>query len=294
MPKRRIFVSATSNRGLDERRRALKAALVAQLASHGFEAQEFWESGLAQRYAWSFDTVDLVMRKCVGAMVIGFPRWDAGAEGELRLVGEYNHYEGAVALTYRLPTLLLAERGVLDRGVVWTGGGRPVTFMPEDATPDWLQSPDFRKGFDVWLEQVQDRRDVFLGYCSQNVGVAAQIENILVRRGATVLNYAMDFGMGTSILGEIESACARCAAGIFVFGENDPLQGQPGQAAPRDNVVFEAGYFMSAKGPDRCLVVRIGDAKMPADLGGAIYLSVAGHDVAAIEAKLARFLDASL
>ena len=42
-------------------------------------------------------------------------------------------------------------------------------------------------------------------------------------------------------------------------------------AVPRDNVVFEAGYFIHAKGKDRVLVVREEGAKMPADLGGDIY-----------------------
>ena len=46
------------------------------------------------------------------------------------------------------------------------------------------------------------------------------------------------------------------------------------QAAPRDNVVFEAGYFVSAKGKERVLIVREKGAKMPADLGGDIYASL--------------------
>jgi hypothetical protein len=53
----------------------------------------------------------------------------------------------------------------------------------------------------------------------------------------------MDFRAGRSILGEIENARAACSSGIFLFSEDDPLEGAPGGAAPRDNVVFEAGYF---------------------------------------------------
>src|SRR5438046_2857334 len=37
-------------------------------------------------------------------------------------------------------------------------------------------------------------------------------------------------------------------------------------AAPRDNVVFEAGYFLSTKGAERCLIVRHGEAKMRGDV----------------------------
>lgn len=80
-----------------------------------------------------------------------------------------------------------------------------------------------------------------------------------------------------------------------MFAENDPLEGSEEAAAPRDNVVFEAGYFIGTKGPDRCVIVRQGEAKMPADLGGAIYLHLAeAHDVAPIETRLTRFVEENL
>ena len=294
MVTRRIFVSATSNKGLDERRKALKAGLIKLLINAGYEPQEFFESGLGLRYAWNFENVNRIVKQCIGAVVIGFPRWRSGSGGEASFVGEYNHYEGAVAMAYDLPILIVAEQGVADRGIVWTGGGKNIVYAPKNADITWLDGSDFQNRYKVWLEDLKHRRDIFLGYCSQNAGIAAQIENILVRKGATVLNYAMDFRTGTSILQEIEEARSLCSCGIFIFGENDPLSGSDSMAAPRDNVVFEAGYFMSSKGPGRCLVVRVGKAKMPADLGGSIYITLANGDVAAIESKLTRFLDTNL
>ena len=59
--------------------------------------------------------------------------------------------------------------------------------------------------------------------------------------------------------------------------------------------MFEAGYFMSSKGPERCLIVRQGEAKMPADVGGAIYVHLdKGADIASIEARLGDFLNKNL
>jgi predicted nucleotide-binding protein with TIR-like domain len=296
MPTRRVFVSASSNRNLDARRAALKAAILQKVSGAGFEPQEFWESGIAENLAWSFENVNDVMKRCVGAIVIGFPRWQiSGPMSSGGLVGEYNHYEGAVAMSHNLPTFLLAEIGVENRGVVWTGGGKPITFIPEDAQPTWVEENDFQKGFKAWVREVSARKDIFLGYCSQNIGTAALIENRLTRQGATVHNYMMDFRSGTSILNEIASAASFCSAGIFLFAENDPLDGVDGGAAPRDNVVFEAGYFMNSKGPERCLIIREGKAKMPADLGGAIYLHLSGPgDIASIETRLTRFLNENL
>jgi hypothetical protein len=290
MVQRRIFVSATNDKSLDARRKSLKAAILARLQQHELVPQMFFEAGIAENMTWNFENVDRVVRKCVGAIVIGFPRWTVVGPRDQLLIGEYNHYEGAVALSHGLPVMLLAESGVENRGIVWTGAGRTITYIPNDATPAWLENQDFQRRFDSWIREVQERRDVFLGYCSQNQGVAAVIENRLMRSGATVLNYQMDFRAGVSILNEIEAAAARCSCGIFLFGTNDPLEGTDGGAAPRDNVVFEAGYFMNAKGPERCLIIREGNAKMPADLGGAIYMQVKNSDIAPIESRLERFL----
>ena len=294
--EKRIFVSTTCDKRLDERRRLLKAAILTKIREAGYEPQEFWESGIPENLAWSFENVVRVMQKCIGTIVIGFPRWTIKEpSNETRLVGEYNHFEGAVALTLGLPVFLLAEEGVEDRGVVWTGGGKTITYVPQNADANWTNNADFTKRFKSWLRELGARKDVFLGYCSKSAGTAAQIQLRFEKLGASVHNWAMDFRAGGSILSEIENARAACSCGVFLFSEDDPLEGTPGVAAPRDNVVFEAGYFMSSKGPERCLIVRHGEAKMPADVGGAIYVHLGKTaDVSSIEGRLSDFLTKNL
>jgi hypothetical protein len=52
---------------------------------------------------------------------------------------------------------------------------------------------------------------------------------------------------------------------------------------------------MSAKGPDRRLIIREGTAKMPADVGGTIYVQLnKGSNVATIEGRLRSFLESNL
>jgi len=289
---KRIFVSSRAS-VLDERRQRLKAAVLGKIRQAGYEQQEFGESGIAERLAWSFENVERVMRQCVGAVVFGFTRWTI-SDGT-KLLSEYNHYEGAVALTHCLPVLLLKEGGVDDRGVVWSGGGKTVTHVPRTADATWVESKAFTKQFNAWLRELGERRDVFLGYCSKSDGIAAHIEVQLQRLGASVLDWAMDFRAGSSILNEIENARNACSCGVFLFSEDDPLEGTSGVAAPRDNVVFEAGYFMSAKGPEKCLIIRHGDAKMPADVGGAIYVHLGkGADVSSIDRRLSDFVARNL
>lgn len=286
--KKRVFVSATSNTNLDDHRRAFKAAVLEKIREAGYEPQEFFESGLPETMGWNFQNVDDIMRQCVGAVVFGFPRWTGK---ETAHVGEYNHYEGAVAVTLGIPVLLLKENGVADRGIVWSGGGKFITYIPERPSAKWVNDPAFVKRFAAWLRELEARKDVFLGYCSKSAGIAAQIQLRLEKLGASVHNWAMDFRAGGSILDEIENARAACSCGVFLFSEDDPLEGAPGVAAPRDNVVFEAGYFMSSKGPERCLIVRHGDAKMPADLGGTIYVHLAkSADISTIDTRLSDFI----
>ena len=68
--------------------------------------------------------------------------------------------------------------------------------------------------------------------------------------------------------------------GVFLFTRDDELAGEDEskKAAPRDNVIFETGYFISAKGKRNVLIIRESGAKMPADLGGVIYLSLSDRN----------------
>ena len=67
----------------------------------------------------------------------------------------------------------------------------------------------------------------------------------------------------------------------------------PALAVPRDNVVFEAGYFIGLKGKRNVLIVREAGSKMPADLGGDIYASLTDRtDIAPIERTLEAFMGA--
>src|SRR5262249_32833726 len=145
-----------------------------------------------------------------------------------------------------------------------------VLTMPNGADRSWLDGPEFQFRFDAWLEQLAERRDIFLGYCSKGKLAAQAIHLFLTKElDLTVWDWAMDFTGGSSILDEIENAAIRCSGGIFLFTKDDELQsGDTIQAAPRDNVVFEAGYFIRSRGKERVLIIREAGAKMPADMGG--------------------------
>jgi hypothetical protein len=238
------------------------------------------------------------MRRCVGAVVIAFPRWTArehDTESYL-LASEYAQIEGGIATALRLPLLILAEQGVVDRGITWTGAGHPILYMPPDATSAWLDGDAFRHRFGVWGDQIADRSDLFLGYSSKARATAQAVHLFLTQQlKLRVRNWEIDFAAAGIILDEIETAARLCSGGIFLFTKDDALEGSEMRAAPRDNVVFEAGYFAASKGRDRVLIIREEGAKMPADLGGNIYLSLTNKDdIRPIEQAIRHFVERRL
>ena len=165
------------------------------------------------------------------------------------------------------------------------------------ATSDlnWLHTDEFRVPFGYWQKLLKERRDVFLGYCSGSSKTAAAVKRYLLSLAATVLDWQTDLIPGRTILEQIEQAASRCQSGIFLFTQDDELVSPSKKeiAAPRDNVVFEAGYFIGLKGKRHVLVVRETGSKMPADLGGDIYASLPDRgDIKPIERTIKAFVDA--
>jgi len=297
MVKRRVFVSVPMNHHLDSASREIVQAVLGQIAEAGFEPQRFLFSGLPADMGWNFQTVDEVMRRCVGAMIFALPRRTANEaenpqNGPVVLPTEWNHYEGAVANTLGLPTLILAEKGIADTGIAYMGGGKPILFKPRDADAQWLRDETFRHRFTLWLDKLNERHDVFLGYCSKARDTANAINLFLAGLGVKVLDWAK-FSAGGNILDEIERASSLSSAGIFLFTKDDFLEEAQGdRAAPRDNVVFEAGYFTQSKGRERVLIIRESDVKIPADIGGNIYLPLENRrDISSIETRLRSFIE---
>src|SRR5262249_27686743 len=150
--------------------------------------------------------------------------------------------------------------------------------VPMHNVAEWLATDKLSSepAFEKWVERVEARYDVFFGYCSKANELARNIKAFLANEsGLRVLDWATDFRPGRTIMEEIARATATCRCGLFLFTADDPVEGSPTKTAiPRDNVLLEAGYFMSAHTARRMVVVREKSAKMPADLGGMIYLTI--------------------
>lgn len=301
MKTRRIFVSLPADQWLTQQENDTKWGIVSRVEALGYTTEIFFDprgtTSISASKAWSATDCEAVMRRCDGCLLLGFARWRLNLESEpFWLPSDFNHYEGAVAFTLALPLLVLVQQGVQRRGVFDASYKGFVGSMPTEPTPDWLNTKEFAVPFKFFREELDSRRDIFLGYCGAASKTAEKVKTFLNSSlGLTVLDWATDFDPATTILRQIEEASRRCGAGIFLFTKDDTLSGKGGQrrAAPRDNVVFEAGFFSASKGKYRTLIVLEKGAKMPADLGGDIYASLEDREtIASIEGTLRKFAGA--
>lgn len=299
--KKRIFVSLPADQWLSKQENQTKWAVVAAVEALGYASEIFLDprgkTSVTASQAWSAAACDSIMRRCEGCVLLGFPRWRfAAAAGTAVLPTEFNHYEGAVAHTLGLPLLVLVQDGVFRRVVFDTNYKGFVGNIPAKPTPVWLRTNGFKVPFNYWKESLKRRRDIFLGYCGSSDSTAAKIKKHLTTQlRVSVLDWRTDFDPATSILNQIEEASRRCGAGIFLFTKDDRVSDGKAivRAVPRDNVVFEAGYFSALKGKSRVLIVRETGAKMPADLGGDIYASLESKaNIGPIKPILERFVSA--
>jgi hypothetical protein len=302
--KRRVFVSSPRDEYLDGRRNQLKWAIVSAIEriEPGYEAQVFGSPeggrGLAAAGSWSAENAANVMRRCVGAAILGFPIWAASSAREgkaVSLVTEYCHYEGALARAFRLPVLAVLEEGVEERVFFARHAGTPVITAPIGADHSWVTQDQFRAFLQRWKTLLGQRRDLFLAYSSKLQRTADHILTIVAQVGATVLDWRRDFVGGKTILEQVEEAAGLTSGGIFLFTRDDVIKGAHDKAAPRDNVIFEAGFFAHAKGHERVLIIREAGAKMPADIGGVVYETLSDRsDTSGLEERVRKFIEESI
>jgi Predicted nucleotide-binding protein containing TIR-like domain len=313
MARRRVFISLVADALLSDQQNDFKWAVVERIQKLGFQPEIFYNprsvEGVAARKSWTPADAEDVIQRCVGGVIIGMPRWHhfdkSGAD--VWMASEYAQYEGAMLKVAAIPLLILVQDNIKPRGIFEYNFGQHVRQFPADVDGSWLASSDFQHAIDIWLANIGDRRDIFLGYCSSSANTAAKIRDYIESElDTTILDWKRDFSVARTVLEEIAEAAGLCSGGIFLFTRDDtsaepaPLRNQrwffrkpqhPEFAIPRDNVVFEAGFFIGMKGKRRILVVREEGTKMPADLGADVYAALEDkHDIGPIKEVLKRFI----
>jgi hypothetical protein len=132
---------------------------------------------------------------------------------------------------------------------------------------------------------------VFFGYSGKASTTARKIIEYMRSLGLEVTDWAIDFHTGSDILEEVHAAVSSSKFGVFLFTPDDPTGEGEYQGSPRDNVIFEAGYFMGAHGRDRTRIIVQEGTKPFTDYEGyrTIQLKDAS-DISTIEDELRRAL----
>ncbi len=302
IPNLRIYVSASLDHNLNDNQKAVKDAIFQKLRLNDLDPWGFKKQG-PLRKGWSFKEANKAMLKCQGAIVLAFAQWNCYGLGPRKgqdgfKPSEGNHFEGGLAMAHDVPLLVVREKGTLIRGILSQSPYHAIVDMPKDSTTEWVNTCEaFQHEFGEWYAEVKARPRVFLGYCSEAEATANKIILYLEHDlNIKVCNYLMDFVPGPTILEEISKAARECSCGIFLFTKDEELITPDGKhASPRDNVIFEAGYFTHAKGKEKTLIIREKGVRMPADIGGNIYIALNSRDdISAIHTQLRRFLEQQL
>jgi hypothetical protein len=120
-----------------------------------------------------------------------------------------------------------------------------------------------------------DKPRIFLG----SSGKQAELLEALTRGLEDIAHvdpWTTSFNPGTTTLERLVELAHEVDFAAFVFAQDDwtapnaaaAPSGAPGQASPRDNVVFEAGLFGGVLGMRRTFILHANGSKLPSDLLG--------------------------
>jgi hypothetical protein len=139
------------------------------------------------------------------------------------------------------------------------------------------------------MEDFMEKPRIFLGSSAQQ----AKLVQALTRGlddVAHVEPWTTSFNPGTTTLERLLELTREVDFAAFVFAQDDwttnspPAEPAPapGQASPRDNVVFEAGLFGGVLGMRRTFILHASGAKLPTDLLGLTCVRYDGSTAAAV------------
>jgi predicted nucleotide-binding protein len=132
-------------------------------------------------------------------------------------------------------------------------------FWSDDATP--APAPTPRAG----------RPRVFVGSSTEGLPAARAIQVNLDHETDVTLWSQGVFGLGEGTLASLVSAAAEFDFAILVLTPDDLVEMRGSQtSSPRDNVLFELGFFIGSLGSERTFIVHPRDValRLPTDLAG--------------------------
>ena len=122
----------------------------------------------------------------------------------------------------------------------------------------------------------------FVGYSKKSTSLFMQLNEHLQARFGDLLvidDWKDKSRQGHHLFDEIKKANEYCQMAIFLITKDDNVILENGSvvASPRDNVIFEVGFFAARHGLERTLLVVEDGAKKPSDWDGILHLSLTDY-----------------
>lgn len=141
--------------------------------------------------------------------------------------------------------------------------------------------------------------ELFMGYCGSSKSIALELKDYIARHlpSIGVRDWVWDFQLGRHLLGEIDRASKECRMAVFLLTKDDETIGPGGDPTPipRDNIVFEVGFFCARLGMENTVIIVEEGVKIPTDWGGILYLPLVNRrDLAGVAMPLLRTIERQL
>jgi hypothetical protein len=130
---------------------------------------------------------------------------------------------------------------------------------------------------------------VFVGSSSEGEGIADAVQVLLDDECQVELWTQGTFGLSENTLSALVGALVRFDFAILVVTADDATTSRGvTEAAPRDNILFELGFFMGGLGPSRTFILtdRTNPPKLPSDLAGVSRAEFRPHSTGNLQAAL--------
>lgn len=139
-----------------------------------------------------------------------------------------------------------------------------------------IEDNNFAKIAITLENQLNEKISCFIGYCGKSKGTALIVKEHINYHlpNIKVFDWNWDFITGNILLSEIDRICNKSDLAIFLITKDDLIFNNDSNiSAPRDNVVFEVGYFSARLGFNKTILLVEQGTKIPSDWGGILYFS---------------------
>lgn len=193
---------------------------------------------------WSYEqplkAINKIIKECDGAVVIAFTRtqFKKGIEikkdsynqlSDIRLPTPWNHIEAAMAYSYGLPLLVIAENGLKPEGLIEDGYDWRIYWT--DLNPDVVKSDSFKGFLNSWKDAIVNKKNNKDSIISGNISDPSQLKIGTLLRSMTIPQLWKTAAAIIALLSFVAAGSYRLGADSWPWQSKSPSktiqQGQP-------------------------------------------------------------------